>query len=263
MRNSTLLCCALLALCPPTLNAQKTLDQAEQNIADGALADARALLQRWQKDNPNAARAQPEQQARYHMLLARTFMAADSAEDHYLTVALNYPTSTFAPEALLRLAQARTLRGDTAQAVAYLQRLLADYPKSDRRSAASDWLARIQPASAKSAQVSAPARTQPAATPARNTASPAATARSSEDPKYAIQVGAFRELSGARSMQRQLEQAGFNNVRLVRVPANSLIRVRIGKYARSAEAAPLIARLKEKNFAAVLVTDANTESSVK
>ncbi|HET9439070.1 MAG TPA: SPOR domain-containing protein [Longimicrobiales bacterium] len=325
---------AVALMLPATAWAQRGfLEQAEEKIASSAFGDARLLLQRWQRENPNAARVDQEQQARYHALRARIITNADSAEDNYLTVALNYPTSKVAPEALLRLAQARALRQDTAQAIAYLERLLADYPNSEYRPLAAVWLARTKsptggnaeicelmrgmkpstnpetithvkaeqtricaktpvvagkqpaktttsvkpPAPTKTAAVKSPAPKDTAREPDPR-ASAAAARRDSARvvPKaptttdgpsagriVAIQLGAFRELSGARSMRLQLERAGFDDVRLVRVPGNTLIRVRIGKYANRSAAAAMLARLAEKNFSAVLVTDAANESSLQ
>jgi cell division protein FtsN len=110
-------------------------------------------------------------------------------------------------------------------------------------------------------------RTNPAPAPraaAENRApdKPAAAQPTAVTGRVTIQVGAFRELSGARGIQRQLENAGFADVRLVRVPGNQLIRVRIGKYENRAAAAATLARLANANFSAVLVTDANVETRV-
>lgn len=324
---------ALALMLPATAWAQRGyLDQAEEKIASSAFGDARLLLQRWQRENPNAARVDQEQQARYHALQARIITNADSAEDNYLTVALNYPTSKVAPEALLRLAQARALRKDSAQAIAYLERLLADYPNSEYRPLGAVWLARTKsptggnaeicellrgmkpstnpetithvkaeqtricaktpalaskppvqtrtaaksPTPTKTAAVKSPPQKDTARVPearapapvvrrdsARSVAAPTATADAPTGRILAIQLGAFRELSGAKSMKLQVERAGFDDVRLVRVPGNTLIRVRIGKYANRSAAAAMLSRLAEKDFSAVLVTDAAKESSVQ
>jgi cell division protein FtsN len=83
----------------------------------------------------------------------------------------------------------------------------------------------------------------------------------SETGGVAIQIGAFRELSSARSVKLQLERAGFSGIRLVRVPDNALIRVRMGKYPNRNAAAPMIVRLRQKSFTAVVVTDVAREVS--
>ena len=306
---------------PAPLRAQQPqvrglIEQAESQLGAGVLDSARTLLQEWRRSNPNAARSNQEQQARYHLLSARLLTNADSAEDQYLTVAVNFPTSKSAPEALLRLAQARHARGDSQQAATYLQRLLADYPAADQRPMAAVWLARVQPRSAEmcsmlrgvqpgtnpetietlkneitrvcnspppkiavekpvetpkpvvvkadTTRVSTPAPTSkpttaPSPTPPPATApapAPASVGR------VAIQVGAFRELTGARGVMIELQRAGFSDVRLVRVPGNNLIRVRIGRFENRAAASATLARLAANDISAVLVTDADTETRV-
>lgn len=304
MRIRSLVIAAMIVMVPAPLLAQRgLLDHAEARITSGQFTEARGLLQRWRRENPTAARTAQEQQARYHLLVARVTTNADTAEYNYLTVAVDFPTSRVAPEALLRLAQARSTRGDTTEAASYLQRLLSDYPESELRPMGAVWLARLK-AKGQDAAVcevfrnvsqgtnpetityfkaeqkrvcgastaSASPVPQRAATP-----SPAPSPREDATPaprvdnppseqtsvgRVAIQIGAFREVNGARGMQRQLEEAGFRDVRLVRVPGNQLIRVRIGKYENRAAAASMLARLANANFSAVLVTDANTETRV-
>lgn len=288
-----------LLFIPAAAHAQRgLLDHAEARIISGQFPDARDLLERWRRENPRAARSDAEQHARYLLLSGRINTDADSAEYNYLTVAVDYPTARAAPEALLRLAQAHVVRGDTTQATSYLERLLSDYPESELRPLGAVWLARLK-AKGQNAQMcevmrGVSAGTNPetieyfkseqkrvcggavASTPTRPSTPPAVKAKPDSAPaprpapveravptgRVSIQVGAYREFSGARGVQRQLESAGFTNVRLVRVPGNQLIRVRIGRYDNRAAAAETLARLANANFSAVLVTDANTETRV-
>jgi cell division septation protein DedD len=300
----SLVIAAVIGLLPAPVFAQRgLLDHAEARVTGGQFTEARGLLQRWRRENPTAARTAQEQQARYHLLAARLTTNADTAEYNYLTVAVDFPTSRVAPEALLRLAQARYTRGDTTKATSYLQRLLSDYPESEFRPMGAVWLSRLtaegQDAAVceifrtvspgtnpetlvyfKSEQkrvcgatvgAARPTPQRPrvessAAAPKADSAPPPRVENPSTDNtsvgRVAIQIGAFRELNGARGAQRQLENAGFRDVRLVRVPGNQLIRVRIGKYENRAGAASMLARLANANFSAVLVTDANTETRV-
>ena len=317
MRTSILTLVGMLL--PAIAGAQQPqrtpLEEAEMQVGAGIFDEARTLLDAWVRANPNPARNDQEQQARYHLLAGRLTTNADSAEDHYLTVAVNYPTSRSAPEALLRLAQARHARGDTQQAITYLRRLLADYPQSDQRPMAGVWLARVQQASGANADLCGTLRgiqpgTNPeastllktettrvcaqssraAATPANppaprseqpraettrtdtaRAAAPVAVTRPVEPApapaaaagRLSIQVGAFRELSGARSVKSQLERAGITDVRLVQVPGNRLIRVRIGRFANRSAAAAVLAQLAAANMSAVLVTDTDAEQIVR
>ena len=297
--RTKLILALLVAAVPCTATAQQQprplLDQADGAISNGTFTEARSLLERWRRENP---RPDDEAQARYHLLAARVTMSGDSAEDRYLTVAVNFPTSRVAPEALLRLAQSRQARGDTTQAAEYLSRLLSDYPSADQRPMAAIWLARlqanprsnaslcqtlrdVQPGSnpetidlLKAEQLRAcgsaapnvnraadprPVRTDTAPRP--QPSAPAST--SSTTGKVAIQVGAFRDASGAREIKAQIERAGISDVRLVRVPGNNLIRVRIGRYTNRAGAAAMLARLANADISAVLVTDADAETVVK
>jgi cell division septation protein DedD len=303
MRTKSLVIAAIVMLPAPVFAQRGLLDHAEARITGGQFSEARGLLQRWRRENPTAARTAQEQQARYHLLAARLSTNADTAEYNYLTVAVDYPTSRFAPEALLRLAQARHTRGDTTQATSYLQRLLADYPESEFRPMGAVWLSRLRAKGQDAAvcevlrnvspgtnpetieyfkseqkrvcgSTTASARPTPQrpvvqspmpapkldSAPARNVENPPSEKTSAG--RVAIQIGAFRELKGARGVQSQLEDAGFRDVRLVRVPGNQLIRVRIGKYENRAGAASMLARLANANFSAVLVTDANIETRV-
>ncbi len=312
MPTSRALALTLLLAVPSTLSAQRgVLDQAETRIANADLPGARALLERWRAEHPAA---EPEDIARYHMLSARLTSDADAAEDQYLMIAVTYPTARVAPEALLRLAQARYARGDSAQALQYLERLIADYPNSDHRTLGAAWLVRARGRSANKAELCATVRGVEAGTnpetvqyfrtevtrycgtsapaprataqqprairdttarlqPPRDTTAavpsptrpPRAAPATPATPagRLTIQAGAFRELSGAQSVKRQLERAGFTDVRLVRVPGNQLIRVRIGKFADRAAASGVLARLARADISAVLVSDAHTETPVK
>lgn len=298
MRTRLFVILAIGVLAPAPAAAQRgLLDHAEGRITGGQFPEARGLLERWRRENPAAARSDQEQMARYHLLTARVTTNADTAEYNYLTVAVDYPTARAAPEALLRLAQVQAMRGDTAQAAAYVERMIADYPDSELRPMGAVWLARLKAkgqnaavcqlirnisqgtnpetiqyfraeqkrvcsAVAASQTLTPKPATEPVTTPnAFASSAPAQDDRTSTG-RVAIQVGAFRELNGARGVQRQLENAGFTNVRLVRVPGNQLIRVRIGKYENRAAAAAILARLASANFSAVLVTDANSETRV-
>jgi cell division septation protein DedD len=319
MRISAALLLGGALLLPDTSWAQRTLlDEAESLITAGVFPEARGLLTRWRREHPTAARDNAEMQARYHVLSARVNTDAQHAEDNYLTVAVNYPTTRVAPEALLRLGQARHARGDSQHAAAYLERIMTDYPESELRALAAIWLARVQGGTAskrelcdrlrpvdpgsnpetiqhlKIEQIRACGSAQPLKAATRSSAprtvrtdtarpplepdtairetvktdtaprkaEPAVTAAQSKTP-IAIQIGAFRELSRARAAMAELERAGFTDIRLVRVPGNTLIRVRIGKFNNRAAASAMLARLGDANISAVLVTDTNSETAVR
>ena len=144
-RRTALLALVALAVADPagsstSLQAQDPLDRVESMLASGRLTDARNTLDRWIAEHPPGSRsATSEQQA--HALLLQGRLNADlrEAEDAYLAVVLSYPTSRYAPEALLRLGQVLVAIGmadddpdEAARGAAYLERLLDDYPGSDQ-----------------------------------------------------------------------------------------------------------------------------------
>lgn len=108
--------------------------------------EARTLLATWtatHTDAPGAYRATAG------LLRGRLARSWPEAEEAYLSTVLRYPVTEQAPEALLRLGQGLFVAASTGReadaarrAVAYLERLVADYPNFDARPAAYLWLAR-------------------------------------------------------------------------------------------------------------------------
>lgn len=68
---------------------------------------------------------------------------AAAAERDYRRIAVEYPLSPRAPEALLRLAQLELTRGDRANARAHLERLQREHPSSSSSARAGLMLARL------------------------------------------------------------------------------------------------------------------------
>jgi cell division septation protein DedD len=267
----------VLFLPQPTAAQHATLDRADSLLRAGQIDQARSTLEQWQKTNVSGAAASSNQ-ARATYLKARLATRADSAEDAYLTVALSHATSRYAPESLLRLGQARMASGDAIQAIVYLQRLITDYPRSEQRPLGALWLARAQIAAHRSqaacvtinsalqrqqtdSETTALLRAEQSAACTRAVTAPAVVAPSPA-PRFAIQVGAFRERARARALAHQIEKAGFEEVRVATVPENALLRVRIGRYDSAAVAAATIAKLKAAGFSAVVVADRQREKIV-
>jgi cell division protein FtsN len=161
-----------------------------------------------------------------------------------------------------------------------LQRLLADYPRSEHRALGSLWLARAQLASnnagaacttVKSALKASPADTQTVSLLRTEqntacTANPTPTARPAQttsSARYSIQVGAFRERSGARAYARGLEKAGYEHTRVAVTPENALYRVRVGQYESAASAQATVSRLKAAGYSAVVVSDRQRERLIR
>ena len=76
--------------------------------------------------------------------------------------------------------------------------------------------------------------------------------------RYAVQSGAFRYREGADALSARLRDAGYEP-RTVLVPRNTLLRIRVGRFATADEAAALVATLRRAGFDAVVVSDADEE----
>ena len=73
---------------------------------------------------------------------ARLTAMGDSAERDLRRIAIEYPTSRWADDALLQLAQLAMAAGNPASAFALAERLRSDYPESDLRMRAAFWAGR-------------------------------------------------------------------------------------------------------------------------
>jgi cell division septation protein DedD len=253
---TTLLLAVLAHAAPSWAQQTPSLDQVETLIKNGQTDEARAMFVRWQKDNAESARGLS--------LSARLTMDAQEAEETYLRIALSYPTTPYAAEALLRLGQFRLMANDPQQAVTYLQRVLSDYPNSEHRAVATEFLARAQEVLA----ARNPGSKQPAAKAAAPAPTPTPTPTITPTPapnpnsRYTVQVAAFRDVAGARAYVRELSRMGYD-ARMVTVPASSLIRVRVGLYDKPADATAVLTKLKAAGYAPVFVSDISREQPVK
>ncbi len=135
------LCVVAIALARPGLAQPPTLDRVDSLLTAGAYADARATLDRWWAA-PDELPAPGADNARALMLRARLATDPADAESDYLALVLGYPTSDYAPAALLRLGQGLLATGDYARSIGYLQRLTTDYPGRPERTRGLLWLAR-------------------------------------------------------------------------------------------------------------------------
>ncbi|MGD0483954.1 MAG: SPOR domain-containing protein [Gemmatimonadales bacterium] len=105
---------------------------------EGRSDEARRLV------NAELAKARVGEPAYVEALYWRARIAAtgDSAERDLRRVAIEYPTSRWAVDALLQLAQLATAAGNPVSAFALAQRLRSDYPDSDLRPRAALWAGR-------------------------------------------------------------------------------------------------------------------------
>jgi cell division septation protein DedD len=287
----------ILAVLGPTAAAPQAarLDQVDALIAEAAYDDARSALLAWWSAN-ESANVPGAERARALMLRARIAPDHAAAEPDYLSIVLGYPTSSHAPLALLRLGQGLLAAGESERAAGYLQRLVADYPGRPERSVGLLWLVRAHSANRQDGAACATARQAlrdtndadlldmlrteesiacaaagsraaqavPQATPPRAAqpqAAPtqaAATQARVTTGRFSAQTGAFRQQASVDDMVARLRRAGYEP-RVVRVPANDLIRVRVGQFASRDEAARLVARLNGDGFDALVTGDSDQE----
>jgi septal ring-binding cell division protein DamX len=131
---------ALLAAMAAPAGAQDNpaIREAVRLAGDGRGDEARRIVA------AELSRATPGEAAYIEALYWRARLTAvgDSAERDLRRVAIEYPTSRWAPEALLQLAQLAMAAGNPVSAFALAERLRSDYPDSELRPHAAFWAGR-------------------------------------------------------------------------------------------------------------------------
>jgi len=261
----------VLALCARPAQAQDNpaLQEALRLAAEGRGDEARRIV------GAALAGARPGDPAYVEALYWRARLTAmgDSAERDLRRIAIEYPTSRWADDALLQLAQLAMAAGNPASAFALAERLRSDYPESDLRMRAAFWAGRAafdlgDPragcALLDTARTEAAADVEfanqvafyrarctavaSAAPPAAQGGQPAAQqpaaspvpARRAGD--YTVQVAAVRTDDEERRVLQLLRRAGYEG-RVV-AGSNGFRRVRVGFYATDGEAQAAIAALR-------------------
>jgi cell division protein FtsN len=113
--------------------------RAQELVSDGNGAAGRALVDSVLKANSPTSQIYPQ------ALFWRASLAASAAdaESDYKHIVVDYPLAPQAEDALLRLAQLELARGDRDAALAHLQRIPRDYPRSKSIARAHYWIARV------------------------------------------------------------------------------------------------------------------------
>jgi cell division septation protein DedD len=108
-------------------------------VSDGNGVAGRALIDSVLAATQPSARLYPE------ALFWRATLASNAAdaESDYKHLVVDYPLAPQAEDALLRLAQLELARGERDGALAHLQRIPRDYPRSKSLARASYWTARV------------------------------------------------------------------------------------------------------------------------
>ena len=129
-----------VALCarPARTQDNPALLEAVRLTAEGRGDEARRMV------GAELARARPGDSAYIEALYWRARLTAigDSAERDLRRIALEYPTSRWADDALMHLAQLAMAAGNPVSAFALAERLRSDYPESDLRPRAAFWAGR-------------------------------------------------------------------------------------------------------------------------
>ncbi|MGE0158772.1 MAG: SPOR domain-containing protein [Gemmatimonadales bacterium] len=159
--------------------AGQGLDRVEELVRLGRTADARTVLDEWW----SGARAQAPQRDLQRGLWLRGRLTQDPniAELDFQRLVVLYPSSPYAPQALLRLAQSAHAHGDAAAAERHVAAIVRDYPASPVRQEAEAWLRQAGPPPATTA-ARPPASAPTGGDPATGRASPPGPGATSTQP---------------------------------------------------------------------------------
>lgn len=133
-------CAATMAVAQTTARpTDPVFVRAQALVSDGNGVAGRALIDSVLAATQPSARLYPE------ALFWRATLASNAAdaESDYKHLVVDYPLAPQAEDALLRLAQLELARGDRDGALAHLQRIPRDYPRSKSLARASYWTARV------------------------------------------------------------------------------------------------------------------------
>jgi hypothetical protein len=196
---------------------------------------------------------------------------AEVAERYFQRVSIEYSSSPWADQSLLRLAQLAFADGDLADSRRYTDRVLLDYPASPVRGAAAFWAGRAEfdldnPVSGcrYMAQAKREARnnielenraafhllrcaTVLGISPQDSAESVAAGGEGSGDPNqtiYAVQVAAVSTAAAADAAMQALQAQGYA-ARVFR-DQDGLLKVRIGRFTRRRDADALVKELRDR-----------------
>ncbi|HEY3287624.1 MAG TPA: SPOR domain-containing protein [Gemmatimonadaceae bacterium] len=213
----------------------------------------------------------------------------DAARTDLLRVAIEFPLSPRASEALLRLAQLEFTRGDRMTALRHLDRLAREHPTAPSRAAGRYWAGRVlledgKPADACAAlregkrlaassdielinqidyyarpcdAIEADAKARADSTAADSTRATTDTKRATADAKrstgtkgkWSVQLAAYGSKSEAQALVKRLKARGVD----ARVTPTKPWRVRVGHYKSRADAAEAAREFSTRKSKAIVV----------
>jgi len=258
----------------PAPATESVFVRAQRMVTSGQDSAGRAVVD-------SVLRATAEGTPRYVEALfwrATFSKTAAAAERDYRRIAIEYPLSPRAQEALFRLAQLETTRGDRTSARAHLARIQREHPSGPMSARANVMLAVLSFGDgdniAGCAAVSAARENLTAtdvelrnqldyyATRCANLAAtgavgntPGAAARNTGTStqarqEYSVQAAAYDTRAEAEALAKRLSMRGYN----VRVIGTSKpFRVRVGRYPTRDRAAEVVREMAQVNVKAIIV----------
>lgn len=130
---------ALEAQTSDTTVTDTTFLAAQRLVVEGRGNEGRAIIARELAAAPNGS---PRYVEALYWRAALAATAADAERD-YKRIIIEFPVSRRAESALVGLAQLELARGDRAQAMRHLERVVREHPTGPSRARASFWMARV------------------------------------------------------------------------------------------------------------------------
>ncbi len=267
---------AVLAICawhPPTAGAQQhSLRQ------DSLQLEAVRLATEGQGDSARAfvrshlAMRSPDDSLYAELLYTAGLVAGetDSALTYYRRVSIEHTNSEWADKSLLRIAQLSFVAGELRSAIRSADRILLDYPFSEVRAEAAYWSGRAQFELGETEQGCSLLR-QAGEDAGENfelsnraryylqrcldQATPAlvdSAAANEADPSrpagltvFSVQVSAVASAAAADQLMRELKSQGYEP-HVIRDSSDGLLKVRVGRFTRKADAQKLAGEIRSK-----------------
>ena len=267
------------------VGAQESLDVVDSLALAGRADEARTVLESWWQSQ----RVRSSRRDRQRGLWLRAILTVDPrmAGLDFQRLVLEYPGGSYSDEAMLRLGLISAAAEDLPRAAGYFRTLVTEYPRSQQRRQAEEWLsehvvaveeaeAAVREAEAAVREAEAAAREEEAGVREEEAgvreAAADADAREPDvdspdraemaSPRYAVQVGAFENEERARSLLAAVNASGFR-ARIVRVPGSALVRVRIGTFLDRTGAAELMVRVRRRGHEATIAVDVAEEEPMQ
>ena len=249
--------CLLVLTRAVAAQQSSALDRAETYADRGEAEAAREALAGWQSEFGSSATL--NQRVRAWYLTARLAEDGATAELNYLRVVIEGSSTSYADDALLRLAQFKYSQGEHSRAIEYLGRLRRDYPTSEHNAMALLWLSKSASALGDAERACEAAeqglRELPPGDAELERSLHEERAACEESARtYTVQVGAFNDAGAAQSLARDLLAQGFDAWVLNATPQDPLYRVRVGRGLIEAEAGTLADRLAAVGYSPFLVS---------